>query len=72
MESRLAPPEQLLSPEAVAGWFGVSLDWVYDRTSSGELPHYRLGRHLRYSPSEVRETLKLWHRGSDDGSRPAV
>ncbi len=42
---------------------GVSVDWVYDRAASGELPSYRLGRFLRFAPSEVWAVLQTWRQG---------
>ena len=63
MEPRRPPAEDLIDVEAVARMLGVSVDWVYDRAASGELPSYRLGRFLRFAPSEVWAVLQTWRQG---------
>lgn len=46
----------LLTADDVADILGVSTRWVNDRTRSGEIPHVRLGRYVRYQ----REQVEAW------------
>lgn len=47
--------EPLWTAEQTAKYLSMSLNWVYRRTESGEIPHAKLGRAIRYSPARVRE-----------------
>lgn len=64
MGQRQLPGEDLVSVEDVARMLRVSVDWVYDRAASGDLPSYRLGRHLRFMPSEVWAVVRTWRQGA--------
>ena len=46
--------EPLWSPGDVAAYVGVPVKTIYLWVSDGRLPAYRVGRHLRFFPSEVR------------------
>ncbi|UNS99247.1 helix-turn-helix domain-containing protein [Streptomyces tubbatahanensis] len=48
-------PRRYLSPEDLADLFGVPLETVYQwrRKRTGP-PGFRIGRHLRYDPEDVR------------------
>ncbi|MEU2606236.1 helix-turn-helix transcriptional regulator [Streptomyces albus] len=48
-------PDRYLSPEDLADLFGVPLETVYQwrRKRTGP-PGFRVGRHLRYDPEDVR------------------
>lgn len=35
----------------------VPKSWVYERTARRAIPHYRLGRHIRFRVSEVLDWL---------------
>lgn len=48
--------EGLITAEQVAKMLGVSRTWVFARAKSGELPSYRLGKHVRFS----REAITAW------------
>lgn len=44
--------------EDVADEFGIHKNTVYGWVSDTDIPHYRLGRVLRFDISEVRQWLK--------------
>jgi excisionase family DNA binding protein len=33
----------------------VGQDWLYQRTSRGELPHQRYGRSIRFTPAQIEQ-----------------
>jgi excisionase family DNA binding protein len=45
--------ERLLRAEEVAERLTVPTSWVREHTRSGEIPHVRLGRWVRYSTADV-------------------
>ena len=56
-------PERLLSAEELAPILGMSLDWVYERAKSGDLPSLVLpGGRRKFLYSEVREAMDRWRR----------
>ncbi|MFJ6664024.1 helix-turn-helix transcriptional regulator [Streptomyces sp. NPDC091383] len=48
-------PDRYLTPDDIADMFGVSLETVYQwrRKRTGP-PGFRIGKHLRYDPADVR------------------
>jgi len=55
--------ERLWSVRDVAEYLGISVQTLYKWRQAGNGPvGYRLGKHLRYEPSAVRE----WVRGSQE------
>lgn len=62
-DNPLPPPTGvLLTARELGKKLRVSPDWVYKHKR--ELPHYRLGRSLRFDPDAVESCLKLSFRGS--------
>jgi len=54
--------ENLLTAEELAQRLHVPLSWIYDRTrKSGpeRIPHYKMGKYVRFSESEVIEFLRI-------------
>jgi excisionase family DNA binding protein len=45
--------DRLLSAAEVAELFSVPTSWVREQTRSGDIPHLRLGRYVRYEREEV-------------------
>lgn len=44
----------------------VPVSWVYDRTrrrGTERIPHYKLGKYLRFDPAEVKAWLSAMQRG---------
>ncbi len=52
--------EKLLTPEQVAGWLGVSADWVQSHATRREprLNAVRLGKLLRFREQDVEEFIR--------------
>jgi excisionase family DNA binding protein len=53
--------EPLWTVEETAKFLNMSKNWVYRRTESGEIPHGKLGRVIRYSPARIREYAAQLH-----------
>jgi excisionase family DNA binding protein len=56
--------EPLIDKEHAKAFFGDVTDkWIYARTSSGELPHYKIGGLLRFKASELAAYAERCQRG---------
>jgi excisionase family DNA binding protein len=66
--------DDLLTVSEVASLLRVPKSWVYGRTADAgleEIPHLKLGRHLRFRRAEVETWVERHHRGaSSAGSEP--
>ena len=50
--------EQMIDIETLAEWLGVRKEWCYDQVQAKKLPHYRLGRQIRFKKSEIMAYLE--------------
>lgn len=57
------PPESLVGPRDVARLFNVPTSWVYAQAEAGALPSFKLGKYLRFRPSEIAAWLAERRRG---------
>jgi excisionase family DNA binding protein len=55
--------ERLLSPKELAERTGLPLSWIYTKAEANELPHRKLGRYVRFVPSEVSRWIEARRRG---------
>ena len=61
-----ADESPLLDVRAVAQRLNVPVSWVYATAEAGKLPHIKLGRYLRFVPSDITEHLAAQRRGGND------
>ena len=61
-----AAPEPTVSVKAAARFLGVSTSLVYAYVERKQVPHYRLGRSIRFRLSELDEWLKRFHDGGPE------
>lgn len=54
-ETKNTTAESLWTVQQTASYLNVAESWVYRRTAAGEIPHAKLGAHIRYLPARVRE-----------------
>jgi excisionase family DNA binding protein len=57
---------QLLTVEEIAARMKVPTSWVYERTrrrGTEQIPHYKLGKYLRFELTEVTTWLSAMRRG---------
>ena len=48
----------LLSVRELSEKFNLPVSWIYSRTRINEIPHYKIGKYVRFNESEVWEWLK--------------
>lgn len=53
-----------LTAKEAAGFLRISVESLRNMTSNGKIPHYKLGRRVRYLKSELRALLKANKRGA--------
>lgn len=50
---RVGLNEPLLRPAEAAALLSVRTSWIYEAVRSGRLPHLRVGRHIRFTRSDL-------------------
>jgi len=50
----------LITAKQLAGILNIPTSWIYQRTRYGEdsIPHYRIGKYVRFDPEEVKMFFK--------------
>lgn len=57
MTPSTSAPEPFITVATLSRLLGVPSSWVYERTATGDIPHYRVGRYVRFRVSEVEAWL---------------
>ncbi|MFJ7102155.1 MULTISPECIES: helix-turn-helix domain-containing protein [Streptomyces] len=58
-------PDRYLTPDDIADMFGVPLETVYQwRKKRTGPPGFRIGKHLRYDPADVRTYVSALKHGA--------
>jgi len=55
--------EKLIGVPALSDRFDLPRSWIYANAAAGVLPHLRLGKYLKFRPSEVDAWLEAQRRG---------
>ena len=50
--------QNLKGIKAIAKKLDVPKSWVYSRTRTGEIPHYKVGKYVKFNESEVMRWIK--------------
>jgi excisionase family DNA binding protein len=50
--------ERLLTSEEAARLLNMSPGWLYGKSKKGEIPRLKLGRSVRYDPSDLRKWIE--------------
>ena len=50
--------QNLIGINEMAEKLSVPVSWLYQRTRSKEIPHYKVGKYVRFDESEVWEWVK--------------
>jgi excisionase family DNA binding protein len=50
--------QNLISIREMAKKLNVPVSWLYSRTRTNDIPHYKVGKYVRFDESEVWEWLK--------------
>lgn len=61
--------EGLVGITDVAALLGVPSSWIYERTATGAIPHYRVGRYVRFRISEIDQWLAQHSVGPKQGTK---
>lgn len=59
----LSGRHSLLDVKWVARTFSVSEQWVYRAVETNEIPHYRVGKLIRFHHREINEWFQTMRRG---------
>lgn len=50
--------QNLRSVDEMSKKYNVPKSWFYSRTRSNEIPHYKIGKYVRFDEDEVMEWIK--------------
>jgi excisionase family DNA binding protein len=56
--------ESLLTTEQLTEWLNIPKTSVYTWTRTSQIPHFKVGRHLRFRREDVQEWLSRNQRGA--------
>ena len=45
--------ERLIGPRDVSALYDLPLTWVYAKAEAGVLPHFKIGKYIKFRPSEI-------------------
>jgi excisionase family DNA binding protein len=51
--------QNLIGIKTMAEILDVPESWIYSRTRTGEIPHYKVGKYVKFNESEVIKWLKI-------------
>jgi len=58
-------PEELLTPEELAGRLKVPLSWVYEQSRQDCIPTHRMGKYIRFDLREILESQAYKKKNSE-------
>lgn len=58
----------LLSIDDLSQLLGVPKSWLYERTRTGQIPHLKLGKYIRFELKAVQAWLEEHQKGGDINS----
>jgi len=50
--------QNLIGIKEMASKLNVPVSWLYSRTRTNDIPHYKVGKYVRFDESEIWEWLK--------------
>lgn len=63
--------EILIDPKLMSETYSLPISWIYSKAQAGILPHYRIGKYVRFRPSEIEAWLDRNHRAESMNKGPA-
>ena len=51
--------QNLIGIKAMAEKLDVPQSWLYSRTRTNEIPHYKVGKYVKFYESEVMEWIRM-------------
>ncbi len=61
--------ETLVGIDKIEEITGLPRSWLYSASAAGRVPHYKIGKYLKFSPSEVQRWLESHRRGDGQNKR---
>ena len=71
LERNLVSMEKLIGVKEMSEAYGLPVSWIYSKAQAGMLPHYRIGKYVRFRPSEIEAWLDRNHRAESINKGPA-
>ena len=50
--------QNLIGIKEMASKLDVPVSWLYSRTRSGQIPHFKIGKYVRFDVDQVMEWIK--------------
>ena len=48
----------LIGVDELSAQLDVPISWIYGKTRTGEIPHFKVGKYVKFDPNAVMEWLK--------------
>lgn len=58
MKAEQISPDRFVDVKELAAFLTVPRSWVYSKTASGQIPHTKVGRYIRFWLPDVMDWLK--------------
>lgn len=68
-DTQAVHPNRLLTVDELADVLRIPARTLHDQTAHGAFPHRRWGKHIRFSPEDVTEIIRLMYRAPVAASR---
>ena len=62
---QLERPRIYVDADDVAEYLGVTASWIYDLAKAGKIPHYRIGRRIKFRLEEIDRWMAGRHQGPE-------
>ncbi len=69
-DAQTVNPNRLLTVDELADVLRIPARTLQERTARGVFPHRRWGKHIRFSPEDVAEIIRLMYRAPIPVSKP--
>jgi len=50
--------QNLIDIQEMAQKINVPVSWLYSRTRTGEIPHFKIGKYVRFDPEKVMQWIE--------------
>jgi excisionase family DNA binding protein len=61
--------QNLIGIKELASRLDVPVSWLYSRTRTNDIPHYKVGKYVRFDESEIWEWLKKQNQIVEEGRK---
>jgi excisionase family DNA binding protein len=57
--------QNLISIKEMARKINVPVSWLYFRTRTGEIPHFKVGKYVRFDPEKVMQWIENLNKNNE-------